>query len=423
MSEYYDKQSFGGGKKPPEKKEDGEISWVAVVLLFAIGLWPIALLYMGWRWLQGNGKESADEKLRRVQKKFDDAIDGALKGFAGGETAKKASATESAAAAKTAGKTTSRKRTGKKEKALKKISTLGAMGVFWQLLGAFFLLGAVGCLGEVGGDLAYLQTLKYCVEELIVGLNMLAAGGVMLCHGISTNRFAKRAKKYLAAVGSAEAMDIDLIARRVGCGYKRTVKDLKKMIDKGFFGDDAYLDLDMGYFLRFNSAAERQSVQEEAAPAAAPVSSVPKETEEGYSGILRDIRRANDRIADEELSAKIDKLEQITGQILLAVEKKPEKRAKMHTFFDYYLPTTQKLLNAYADFEETGVEGANMREAKERIELAMDSIVAGFAHQLDELYKADAMDVAADLKVMEAMLGRDTGGAAKDFGFDPTQQK
>ena len=223
MSEYYDKQSFGGGKKPPEKKEDGEINWVVVVILFAIGLWPIALLYMGWRWLQGNGKESADEKLRRVQKKFDDAIDGALKGFAGGETAnrdeaKKASAAESAAAAKTAGKTTSRKRTGKKEKALKKISTLGAMGVFWQLLGAFFLLGAVGCLGEVGGDLAYLQTLKYCVEELIVGLNMLAAGGVMLCHGISTNRFAKRAKKYLAAVGNAEAMDIDLIARRLGCG-------------------------------------------------------------------------------------------------------------------------------------------------------------------------------------------------------------
>ena len=45
-----------------------------------------------------------------------------------------------------------------------------------------------------------------------------------------------------------------------------------------------------------------------------------------------------------------------------------EKRNSIHTFFDYYLPTTQKLLDTYADFEETGVEGENLREAKERIE-------------------------------------------------------
>jgi len=123
------------------------------------------------------------------------------------------------------------------------------------------------------------------------------------------------------------------------------------------------------------------------------------------------------------LSAKIERLEQITGQILRVLEKRPERRAKMNTFFDYYLPTTQKLLNAYADFEETGVEGANLSAAKERIEQTMDSIVAGFAHQLDELYKADAMDVATDIKVMESMLQRDTGSAAKDFGYEQYQQQ
>ncbi len=437
MSEYYDKNSFRGDKQPPQKKNTGEINWIPAIILFAMGLWPVALLYLGWNWLQVNGKENADEKLRRAQKKFDDAIDKALKDVAGAEErgSQTAQAGKSAVdgAAKTASesakrekeqpavkpKTATRKRSSKKEKILKRISSLGNRGVFWQILAAIFLLGAMACLGEAVDDLIWMHTLEYSIENLIIGINMLVGGGVMLGHGISLTRFSKRAKKYLAAVGGADSMDIDLIARRVGCGYKRTVKDLEKMIDKGFFGEDAYLDLDLGYFLRFGSAVERQGVQEEAVPASA---SVPKETEEGYSGILREIRRANDRIADEALSAKIDRLEQITGKILLAVEKKPEKRAKMHTFFDYYLPTTQKLLNAYADFEETGVEGANLKEAKERIEQAMDSIVAGFAHQLDELYKADAMDVATDIKVMETMLQRDTGGAARDFGFDQTKQ-
>lgn len=65
---------------------------------------------------------------------------------------------------------------------------------------------------------------------------------------------------------------------------------------------------------------------------------------------------------------------------------------------NYYLPTTQKLLDSYAEFEAAGVEGENLRQAKGRIEAAMDSIVRGFTHQLDELYQADAMDVDSDLR-------------------------
>ena len=95
----------------------------------------------------------------------------------------------------------------------------------------------------------------------------------------------------------------------------------------------------------------------------------------------------------------------------------------MHTFFDYYLPTTQKLLDTYADFEEAGVEGENLREAKRRIEGTMDSIVEGFARQLDGLFKADVMDVESDIRVMESMLHRDSASAARDFGMGKEQKK
>ena len=149
----------------------------------------------------------------------------------------------------------------------------------------------------------------------------------------------------------------------------------------------------------------------------------PKEAEEGYSGILRDFRRVNDRIADEALSRKIDRLEQVSAMIFKEVEEHPEKRERIRTFFDYYLPTTQKLLEAYAEFEETGVDGEHLREAKERIEQTMDGIVEGFEHQLDQLYTADAMDVVSDIKVMETMLHRDTASVAKDFGYDKTEKK
>ena len=80
--------------------------------------------------------------------------------------------------------------------------------------------------------------------------------------------------------------------------------------------------------------------------------------------------------------------------------------------------TTQKLLDSYAEFEAAGVEGENLRQAKSRIASTMDSIVAGFEHQLDELYKADALDVDSDIRVMETILKRDTASAARDFGLE-----
>ena len=36
---------------------------------------------------------------------------------------------------------------------------------------------------------------------------------------------------------------------------------------------------------------------------------------------------------------------------------------------------------------------------------------------LDELYKADALDVDSDIRVMETMLERDTASVEKDFGL------
>ena len=115
------------------------------------------------------------------------------------------------------------------------------------------------------------------------------------------------------------------------------------------------------------------------------------------------------------LSAKIDRIEEITARIFQVVEADPKKRTRIDTFLNYYLPTTQKLLDSYAQFEQAGVEGENLRQAKQRIETTMDTIVKGFEHQLDELYKPDALDVDSDIRVLETMLRWDTASTAEDF--------
>ena len=117
------------------------------------------------------------------------------------------------------------------------------------------------------------------------------------------------------------------------------------------------------------------------------------------------------------LSQKIDRLEEVAGKIFRIIEKEPAKKGKAGTFLNYYLPTTQQLLNSYAEYEEAGVSGENLNQAKAKIQSTMDSIVAGFARQLDELYRAAAMDIDSDIRVMENMLRRDTASVEDDFGL------
>ena len=57
--------------------------------------------------------------------------------------------------------------------------------------------------------------------------------------------------------------------------------------------------------------------------------------------------------------------------------------------------------------EEQGVEGANISAAKARIEGMMDKVVEGFEKQLDQLFANTAMDITADVSVLERMLEKD----------------
>ena len=290
--------------------------------------------------------------------------------------------------------------------------SVGGATALW-IVGACLLFGGAVSLASEIESLLYGYLF---LEDLVAAALIALAGVVMVVFGQRKTRDVRRAKKYLLAIGKARSMELDEIAKRVGRSRKQVVRELQKLINRDLLGDDAYLDLEAGYFLRYGAKVTQ--------PEKAEPRTEPKAEPEGrYGKILRDIRTANDRIDDEALSAKIDRLEQITAQILKEISEHPEKEEKLHTFFDYYLPTTQKLLDTYADFEETGVEGENLREAKQRIESTMDGIVEGFVRQLDSLYKTDVMDVESDIRVMESMLRRDGASAARDFGGQQAQEK
>ena len=119
---------------------------------------------------------------------------------------------------------------------------------------------------------------------------------------------------------------------------------------------------------------------------------------------VSEMRRLNDSIQDPKISAQITHLETTTEKIIDAVVEKPSKLPQIRKFMNYYLPTTLKLLNAYDRMDSTGVSGANIDGTKGKIEDMLDTVCVAFSRQLDALFGEEALDVSADIKVMEQML-------------------
>ena len=375
-----------GGKT--KKKNDVDVGgWILIAALFAFGLWPIGLIAL-------------ISKLSDKPKKVNSSRGGMRT-----STSPNANVSSRSKVEKSVVKTA--KQMNRAPKASDKTARILIDRRRCHHLRSFGI-SLVTMLGEV---IAY-GWYSYMMEELFPMCGFFAGGVAMLVAGQRMKRRSARIARYLAVMGERGYISVEELCTVTGKSRKKIESDLDYMVEKGLLGTGAYLDSGRGIFFRSadafadyaNATAKKENV-------------TPKEANEGYAGALRAIRSANDRIADAVLSEKIDHLETVAGKIFREVEEHPEKQQQAATFLNYYLPTTLKLLDSYAKFEEAGIEGENLSRAQERIEETMDALIKGFDKQLDDLYRNEAMDIDSDIRVMENMLRRDTASVEDDFGL------
>ena len=398
MSYEYDENN-GLQPKPPKKNNNDLGSWIFIAVMFAVA-WPVGLILLLSKLSEGGGRKMRQQAREAWQRTA-----------AGSAEAKPAQARASAA------KNTVHKVTETPNYSDKGAKTMKIIGAAVAILGAFFLVQQVDYF-ELRYAIKWHEWMDL-LRQVFYPMGMMAGGVSLLLGSGAMKRRQRRFATYLRTVGQKAAVPLDYLARAADVSRKRVEKDVNLMLEKGMWGDEAYIDLGSGMLFKsqeaatayFDAAHRAKAEQEQPRQ---PAAAAP----EGYAAILAQIRDLNDRIADERLSAQMDRMEQVAGRIFRLIEEDEDKRAAAGTFLSYYLPTTLKLLENYAAFEEAGVSGENLSQAKAKIEKTMDSIVAGFEHQLDELYRTDAMDIDSDIRVMETMLRRDTASVADDFGLN-----
>ena len=122
---------------------------------------------------------------------------------------------------------------------------------------------------------------------------------------------------------------------------------------------------------------------------------------------ISEMKRLDDNIQDETISAQIRRLEELSGKIFQQVQAEPQKLPQIRKFMNYYLPTTLKLLNAYDRMSAQGISGENIGGTMKRVEDMMTTIVRAFEKQLDSLFGAEALDISTDITVLDNMMARE----------------
>ena len=273
----------------------------------------------------------------------------------------------------------------------------------WITAGAGALSAAITFIGMLASGEGLFSVL---MAVGIITTSVCVPGAVMAAIGGRQRDRAERCTTLFYMMRSRKTADIYELASAVPCSRNQAMKDLRWMIQEGFF-PGAYIDASKGMIIQQGAEPEPEKKETAAAePTAQP----------GVFPEVLLIRKLNDEIADEVVSMHMDRLEELTHKIFTYVEANPAKEDRIRQFRQHYLPKTIKILESYARFERQGVAGSNIRSAMKDVEQIMETLSRGFEKQLDMLFVDEALDVTTDINVLENMMGLSGLG-----GDDPFQ--
>ena len=291
---------------------------------------------------------------------------------------------------------------------------LAATGAVFGLTSVIFLI--ITLIGSV-------ITAFNVVSGLIIGIFAVAfiSFAVMTYVGVDMVRTVGRFRQYVSVLRDREFCDIKEIASATGRDVRKVLKDVKKMITKGWFCQGHLDEKESCLMVSEHAWNQYTALMEDMKQRKAEEQAAQKKMQEEYDRLspevqkivqagdeyVRRIKAANDAIPGEVISAKISRMELLVDRIFDRVEQNPDSVNDMRRMMDYYLPTTMKLLEAYEELDVQPVQGENIISSKKEIEDTIDTLNLAFEKLLDSLFQDTAWDVSSDISVLHTMLAQE----------------
>ena len=219
-------------QQPPKKNSDIG-SWIFIAVMFTVA-WPIGLILLLIKLSEsGNKRKNARRTAGQSGQRTSQRV-----------TAASPQAEEARSAVEQVTRTPEYTDKG---------------GRTMRIIGA--ILGILGCMAlfsAVGDNLSYAYHYNewwYFLRQLFYPLGMLAGGASLLLVSGAMKRLQRRFATYLRTAGQKPAVPLDYLARAANVSRRKVEKDVNLMLEKGLWGDEAYIDLGSGMLFRSQAAA------------------------------------------------------------------------------------------------------------------------------------------------------------------------
>lgn len=300
----------------------------------------------------------------------------------------------------------------------------------WSVLG--YILGGIGIAGFLLISIAawLLNGILGIRVAALTGtlrvLSMILVGSGLGIGFVQTKKLAriKHLNAYMKAIGKKEYCNISDLISQTGLPEKTIRKDLTYMLRKKWFFQghldrqetcliltddlyDQYCCLEQQRILEEKNITEKTIKESNPSEEKKTLSPEIQKVIDQGDEYIRKIRACNDAIPGQEISEKIDRIELLVDKIFDRVEKEPKYVSDIKKLMDYYLPTTVKLLEAYAEMDAQPIGGENIQASKKEIEATLDTLNVAFEKLLDSLFQETAWDVSSDISVLNTILAQE----------------
>ena len=129
------------------------------------------------------------------------------------------------------------------------------------------------------------------------------------------------------------------------------------------------------------------------------------------------------KIKNETVSAAAGSIARTMDLIADELERDPKDRNKVRKLANHYTAMITGLVDKYIQLESQAVEGENISSSMKRIEEGLTGADDALKRILDDMFSDDAMEVSADITVLEQLLKTEGSDNKMDFsGLDKGQQ-
>lgn len=119
---------------------------------------------------------------------------------------------------------------------------------------------------------------------------------------------------------------------------------------------------------------------------------------------LKQVRNSTIEIHNNEAADKIKNICKTGFEILEYLRKNPGDMKKGAQFLNYYLETTEKIVNRYRELSLKKDKSPDIEKAMHDVETILDSINETYKKQLNNLLEDDLLDLSVEIKVLEKTM-------------------